>query len=104
MSYKVVITSETERDLEHFIKYLLEVKQNRQAAKNVLDDFELTVKKLENVAGALRYCENSKLLELGYKRINFAAHRYFLLYRVVDGVAFVDKMFHDLQDYENIIR
>lgn len=35
------------------------------------------------------------------KDINFLNHRYFMLYRIVDNVVFIDKIFHELQDYEN---
>ena len=40
MGYKVVITSDAEEDLDHFIRYLLLEKRNEQAAANVLNDFE----------------------------------------------------------------
>ena len=40
MDYKVVVTAEAEEDLNQFIQYLLFAKKNKQAAKNVLDDFE----------------------------------------------------------------
>ena len=36
MEYKVVITSDAEEDLDRFIRYLLFVKQNPQAATNCL--------------------------------------------------------------------
>ena len=44
MDYKVVVTAEAEEDLNQFIQYLLFAKKNKQAAKNVLDDFEDTIK------------------------------------------------------------
>ena len=47
MDYKVVVTAEAEEDLNQFIQYLLFAKKNKQAAKNVLDDFEDTIKKLK---------------------------------------------------------
>ena len=47
MDYKVVVTAEAEEDLNQFIQYLLFAKKNKQAAKNVLDDFENTIKKLQ---------------------------------------------------------
>ena len=50
MDYKVVVTAEAEEDLNQFIQYLLFAKKNKQAAKNVLDDFEDTIKKLKYVA------------------------------------------------------
>ena len=45
MDYKVVVTAEAEEDLNQFIQYLFFVKKNKQAARNVLDDFEDTVQR-----------------------------------------------------------
>ena len=95
MDYKVVVTAEAEEDLNQFIQYLLFAKKNKQAAKNVLDDFEDTIKKLKYV------CDNPRLQSLGYRRINFQQHRYFMLYRIENDVVYVDDIFHELQDYEN---
>ena len=94
MHYKVVVTAEAEEDLNRFIQYLL-------FAKHVLDDFEETVEKLKHAAGSLKLCDNPRLESLGYHRINFQKHRYFMLYRIENGVVFVDDIFHELQDYEN---
>ena len=101
MDYKVVVTAEAEEDLNHFIQYLLFAKKNKQAAKNVLDDFEDTIKKLKYVADSLIVCDNPRLQSLGYRRINFQQHRYFMLYRIENDVVYVDDIFHELQDYEN---
>ena len=77
------------------------VKKNKQAAKDVLDDFEYTIKKLKYVASSLNVCDNPRLQSLGYRRINFQQHRYFMLYRIENDVVYVDDIFHELQDYEN---
>ena len=100
MDYKVVVTAEAEEDLNQFIQYLLFAKKNKQAAKNVLDDFEDTIKKLKYVASSLNVCDNPRLQSLGYRRINFQQHRYFMLYRIENDVVYVDDIFHELQDYE----
>lgn len=42
MDYNIVVTADVEEDLNGFIRYLLFMKKNEQAAKNVLDDFEDT--------------------------------------------------------------
>ena len=63
------------------------VKKNKQAAKNVLDDFEDTIKKLKYVASSLNVCDNPRLQSLGYRRINFQQHRYFMLYRIENDIA-----------------
>ena len=104
MDYNVVITSDAEKDLDSFIHYLLFEKKNEQAAYRVLDDFEKTKQILSVVAGSLNYCANSQLKRLGYKRLNFQHHRYFMLFRLVNNLAIVDNIFHELQDYESFIK
>ena len=101
MNYTVTITSDAEADLDGFIKYLLYEKQNKQAAENVLNDFEATKQSLSRVAGSIKLCDNPKLRAYGYRRINFLSHRYFMLYRIDGNTAIVDNIFHELQDYEN---
>lgn len=101
MDYKIVVTSDAEEALDRFIKYLLFEKKSEQAAKNVLDDFEAVKESLKHVAGSLKLCDNPRLKDLGYRRINFLSHRYFIMYRIVDQVVFIDNIFHQLQDYED---
>ena len=101
MDYNVVLMEEAEADLDRFIAYLLFEKKNEQAAKNLLDDFEATKISLSRAAESLKLCDNPKLRKLGYRRKNFLSHRYFMLYRIEKGTAFVDKIFHELQDFES---
>lgn len=101
MGYKVVVTKDAEEDLDSFIKYLIFEKENKLAAENVLNDFDATVESLKHVAGSLKLCDNPRLHQLEYHRINFLNHRYFMLYRIVGDVVFIDNIFHELQDYEN---
>ena len=101
MDYKVVITEDEEADIENFIRYLIFEVKNKQAAGNVLNDFERTINSLATVAGSLKLCDNPKLAALGYRRINFFTHNYFMLYRIIGDKAIVDNIFHGSQDYEN---
>ena len=101
MDYNVVVTRDAEDDLERFIKYLIIEKESMQAAESVLNDYDATIESLKHVAGSLKLCDNPILRQLEYRRINFLNHRYFMLYRIVDNVVFVDSIFHELQDYEN---
>lgn len=100
MDYRIVVTKDAEEDLERFIKYLVFEKESMQAAQNVLNDFDATIESLKHVAGSLKLCNNPRLRRLEYRRINFQYHRYFILYRIVDNVVFIDNIFHELQDYE----
>ncbi len=101
MVYKVVVTRDAEEDLERFIKYLIFEKKSLQAAENVLNDYDATIESLRHVAGSLKLCDNSRLHQLNYRRINFLNHKYFMLYRIEADVVVVDGIFHELQDYEN---
>ena len=82
MDYKIVLMSDAEEDIDRFITYLLFEKKSEQAARNLLNDFEATKTSLANVADSLKLCDNPKLRALGYRKINFLSHRYFMLYRI----------------------
>lgn len=70
---------------------------------NILSDAEDTLKRLSNMADSLKLCENIRLHDLGYRKIHFKRHNYLMLYRIEGNKAYVDAVYHDLQDYENII-
>lgn len=104
MDYKVVVTRDAEEDLERFVNYLIIEKKSMQAAENVLNVYDATIESLKHVAGSLKLCDNPRLRQLEYRRINFLNHRYFMLYRIKDNVVIVDNIFHELQDYINIMK
>ena len=56
------------------------------------------------MAGSLKLCDDPKLHVLGYRTIHFKHHKYFMLYRIEDDKVYVDVIYHDSQDYENIAR
>lgn len=101
MDYRIIVTVDAEEDFDGFVRYLLLEKKSEQAASSLIDDFETTKASLENIAESVQLCENKTLNKLGYRRINFMSHRYFMLYRVDKKTVFIDNIFHELQDYEN---
>ena len=103
MDYKVLVSQKAEEDLERFVSYLVLEKKNPQAALNVLNDYDATIESLKHVAGSLKLCDNFQLSMLGYRRINFLRHRYFMLYRLEENTVYVDNIFHSLQDFESKI-
>jgi plasmid stabilization system protein ParE len=102
MVSNVEITDFALNQLDEYVGYIIEKFKNDQAAKSVLEDARFTKNELLNVADSLKYCEDSKLKELGYKTIHFRKHRYFFVFRIVNETAFIEAVYHDLQDYENI--
>ncbi len=101
MRYKVIVTPDARDDWENFLSYIALVKKNPQAAMNLNDDLEDAVCTLEDMAGSLKYDDDTDIAAMGYRRIHLKKHRYFMLYRIVGGTAFIDRIFHDLQDYRN---
>lgn len=104
MLYNVEITSKAQEDFDYIINYIITELKNPQAANNLIDDFIDTIDKLKIVAGSLKNLENVKFKAIGYKRINFQYHSYFMLYRVIDNTAIIDAVFHNLQDFESKIK
>lgn len=96
MDYKIVLMKGAEEDFNRFIAYLLFEKKTEQVTRHLLNDFEATKIGLSNVAGSLKLCDNPKLRELGYRRINFLSHRYFMPYRIKNDTVYVDNIYHEL--------
>ena len=104
MNYEVVLTELAESHIRSIIHYIVFVLCNEQAAQSILNDMDDTIGKLSQVAGSIKLCDNMKLRELGYRTLHLKNHRYFMLYKVVGNIARVDGVYHDLQDYENILQ
>ena len=85
-SFDVIISPKALSQLNDYIDYLQYTLLNDQAAYNVWQD-------------ALETREQLK--KNGYRAIHFMRHRYLMLYRVEGTTAYVDAVYHQLQDYEN---
>lgn len=60
------------------------------------------MERLSIVADSLALCTNPILKDLGYRKILFSKHKYFMIYRIVDNVAVVEGIFHLSQDADNL--
>lgn len=104
MEYKVVLTVQAREQFREILQYLLYSLKSKQAATNVTDDFEKTIIRLSHVAGALKLCNDEELRARGYRTIHFISHRYIMVYRIEVQTVYVDGIYHDLQDYEHILK
>lgn len=102
--YKVVITRDAKANLAQILRYLRQDLGSEQAAQNVKTDISETKIRLSHIASSLKLCENPRLRDLGYRTIHLKRHDYFMLYRIQDGIVYVDAIYHDLQDYESLLR
>ncbi len=102
--FKVIFTDDAKEQLKNILDYLFFELNNAQAAYSVEQDMKETAQRLSGIADSLKLCDNSKLHALGYRTIRLKRHRYFMLYKIIDDIVRVDGIYHDLQDYENILR
>ena len=102
--FKVVFTDNAKKQFVNIIDYLFFELNNAQAAYNVEQDMKETAQTLSHVADSLKLCDNPKLNSRGYRTIHFRRHRYFMLYKIIDNIARVDGVYHDLQDYESFFQ
>lgn len=102
MIYKVIITPPAKRSLDNYIRYTVQILHNKQAAASILEDARKTKNRLSINANIYAICSNPILAEYGYRKIPFEKHDFFMVYRIQDNTAIVDRMFHDLQDYEAV--
>ena len=104
MEYEVVLTSRAKVHFREIIHYLLHVLESQQAAANVADDFEETIDRLSFAAGSFKLCDDELLRAKGYRTIHFQRHKYLMVYSIHNDTAYVEGIYHDLQDYENALK
>lgn len=102
--YKIIVSEGTIQKLHTCLFYLKAKIKSQQAAKAVYNDYVQTRKSLQETAGSIQLCEDPDLARLGYRRINFKKHNYFLLFRIEDDKVYIDYIFHGLEDFRNKMR
>ena len=103
MQFNVELSEMAEQQYDEILSYIANVLKNPQALKNVMDDFDETVERLEKMADSFGYCSSNSLKEMGLHTIKFARHRYLFVYRVNRSQVIIEGMYHEMQDYENSI-
>ena len=101
-SYKVIISPKALSQLTEAIDYIQYELFNESAAKSLWEDAMETTIFLESAANSFRLCSNPSLNRLGYHFTTLKHHDYILLYRIENLTVFVDGIYHERQDYENL--
>ena len=102
VTYKVVITPHALHQLQEYHDYIRNTLLSEQAARNVWQDAFETIHRLSSVAGSMRLCSNPQLRNFGYRVIHFQSHRYVMIYRIEDDTAYIEAVYHHLQNYETL--
>lgn len=102
-NYEVIFTDAATVQFQKILDYLFFKLGNVQATNSVREDIEETARRLSHVADKLKPCTDPKLHSLGYRTIHLKRHKYFMLYKIMNNQVYVIGIYHDLQDYENIL-
>ncbi|MCD7761805.1 MAG: type II toxin-antitoxin system RelE/ParE family toxin [Lachnospiraceae bacterium] len=100
--YDVVMTKNAELQLQQYVDYVFYTLFNDTAAKSILEDARETQKTLSEVAASLQYCSHPELRKREIRVIMFRRHQYVMLYRIEGNIAFIEAVYHQKQDYENV--
>ena len=103
MHYSVELSELAEEQYDNILAYIANQLNNSQALRNVMDDFDNTIERLEKMADTYGYCKSERLKAMELHSIVFLKHRYLLVYRIIDNKVIVEGIYHELQDYENSI-
>ena len=102
MAFNVHITDFAYDQLDQILDYITNRLLNPEAAANVLEDVDIALEKLETSASAVKLCDEPELAQHGYSKYLLEKHRYILLYRIEGRDVFIDRIYHELQDYLNL--
>lgn len=102
MEYKVILSDFAKQQLDEILFYICITLCNETAARSVLQDAENTIQKLAQSGGSLKICYEPELAQYGYRKIHFSSHRYIMLYIVVGKGIHIDRIYHELEDYQNL--
>lgn len=76
---------------------------NAQAARNFLTDFDKTIKMVQDNPESYALCELKRYRKIGLRKVHLKRHNYKIIFHIEDNVIIIDAVFHDKQDYENLL-
>ncbi len=101
MASRVLLAAEAERDLAAAVSYLCDALFLPTAAASLLDDYDEVVATLSEFPEAFPLSEEPRLHSLGIRKASFNA--YVALYRPEGDSVVIEHIFHQKQDYANLV-
>lgn len=103
MVYNVILTEFAEKQLDNIIRYVAVDLCNASAADSILLDVEEAISQLSFSANVYAPCTEPELKLYNYIRYHLRRHRYIMLYRIEGKDVFIDRIYHELQDYRYLV-
>ena len=101
MAYKLVPSDQFRADLVSLAGYISENLGAPQAAKRIVDDIVDATKRIAATPSIKAISKKPKLRQLRYRE--YYIDNYAIVYRVHEDAAYLLRLFHQSQNYENDI-
>ena len=103
MSYKLLITSDANNDIDEIISYIVNELKNPIAARNLLSEIESGFETISFNPHAFPLCSDKRLRDSGYRKIT--VKNYIVFYRTDDktNAIYIMRVIYGRRDYINLI-
>ena len=100
--YSVNLTYRAESHFRGHIGYIVNELQNPDAALALWAALDRTIKALADHPQTAPLCMDPALKAFGYRKKMILGTRYLCIYRIDGDTVWIDGIYHELQDYENL--
>lgn len=101
MACKVLVTDEARGNLESAVAYVADALAQPNAAASILIDFDAMVDRLASFPEMFPTSSEPRLAMLGFRKASF--NSYVALYKVAGECVVIGHVFHQTQDYANLV-
>ena len=101
MTYKIVVTDTYSLEYEKILKYLISILKEKSAAKNLNDEIDHIVGLISTNPNLFGLSLNKELKKRKYHKVT--VENYLILYKIKDNKVFLSHIFHQSQDYANLV-
>ena len=103
--YDIVIAHSVYTALDALFDYFTHGRPKApEIAEQIFHAYEQAIHTLRYSPEAYQVISHPLLAGYGYRRIRIGAYRYYLLYRLETQTVYVDALFHELQDIDQILQ
>ena len=101
--YSVTISEPAKIALKNHLQYIIDNYQNYFAVKSIEKDFYSTVGYIRELGESIPLCEDSKLKELGLRKIHLQKHKLVILFEIHGGHIVIQGIYHTLRNYKDLV-
>ena len=102
--YDVKTTDLAQDHFRGHIGYILEKLKNPDAAWNFRDALEKAITELEDHPETAPFCSDPALSGFKYRKKMILDTRYLCICRIDGDIVWIEGIYHELQDYENLFK